>query len=69
MTDISKAEARAQELLDAKVRKIDRLKARLAKEVLVCRGTEAEIAREKLVAEYLAAHPLLAEPRLPEAAA
>ena len=69
MTDTSKAEARAQELLDAKVRKIDRLKARLAKEVLVCRGTEAEIAREKLVAEYLAAHPLLAEPRLPEVTA
>ena len=69
MTDTSKAEARAQELVDVKLRKIGRLKERLAKEVLVCRGTETEIAREKVVADYLAAHPLLAEPRLPEATA
>ena len=69
MTDTSKAEARARELLNVKLRKISRLEERLAKERLVCRGTEAEIAQEKVVADYLAAHPLLAEPRLPEATA
>ena len=69
MTDTSKAEARAQELLDVKLRKIGRLEERLAKEEQVCRGTLSEIARERVVAEYLAAHPLLAEPQLPEATA
>ena len=69
MTDTSRAEARAQELLDVKLRKIGRLEERLAKERLVCRGTETEIAREKVVADYLTAHPLLAEPRLPEVTA
>ena len=69
MTDTSKAEARARELLNAKLRKIDRLEERLAKERLVCRGTETEIAREKVVADYLAAHPLLARPQPPEATA
>ena len=69
MTDTSRAEARAQELLDVKLRKIKRLEERLAKERQVCRGTETEIAQEKVVADYLAAHPLLAEPRLPEATA
>ena len=69
MTDISKAEARAQELVDVKLRKIVQLQERLAWEVQVCRETDAEIARETLVADYLAAHPLLAEPRLPEATA
>ena len=69
MTDTSRAEARAQELLDVKLRKIDRLEERLAKERQVCVVTIKEIAREKVVAEYLAAHPLLAEPRLPEVTA
>ena len=69
MTDTSRAEARAQELLDVKLRKISRLEERLAKEWQVCRGTETEIAPERVVADYLAAHPLLAEPRLPEATA
>ena len=69
MTDTSKAEARAQELVDVKLRKISRLEERLAKEEQVCRGTETEIAQEKVVADYLAAHPLLAKPRLPEVTA
>ena len=69
MTDTSKAEARAQELVDVKLRKIGRLKERLAKEEQVWRGTETEIARETLVWEYLAAHPLLARPQPPEVTA
>ena len=69
MTDTSRAEARAQELLDVKLRKIGRLEERLAKERQMCCGTLSEIAREKVVADYLAAHPLLAEPRLPEVTA
>lgn len=59
MSDPDKATARAQGAVDAKQRKIDRLEARLARERLISRGTEREIADEQAILGYLAAHPLL----------
>ena len=59
MSDTGKGAERARGAVDAKQRKIDRLEARLARERLISRGTEREIADEQAILGYLAAHPLL----------